>query len=346
MKSSPGVKQALKKPMNINNTVINTVSAVAIATVVTQSLPAPIDIYNKASPSVVTVTSIGLERDPFAPRFMLESVLGSGSGFSYKTKEYIITNAHVVKDAFYVKVNSLEAQVIGMDETHDIAVVQVSPDEEMRPLSRCRDRAKIGETVLAIGNPFGFEGSMTSGIISGLRRSLDTDDRIPLVDLLQTDAAINPGNSGGPLLDARKGCVLGVNTAIVSSSGSSSGVGLAIPIDVASSIMDDLVNGGTHKNVQLGITLLPDKYSNLLGIQGVIIADVLVDGPANKLHLQGTSRDDQGRPVVGDVILEINNTIVKKKSDLYKVLTLLKKGDTVKLVVLTNDGVKSLFVTL
>jgi S1-C subfamily serine protease len=240
-----------------------------------------------------------------------------------------------------VKVDGNEAKVLGVDIQNDIAVLQIDKqnDRSMTPLKKCTSMPKIGDPVIAIGNPFGFEKTVTSGIISGIHRSLDSVDKFPLIDLIQTDASINPGNSGGPLLDGSNGCVLGVNTAIVSSSGASSGLGFSIPIDTVELIANDIISGKEETDVSIGVSVLPDTYAHGLGVKGVVIADVMPESIASKIGLEGTRRDQYGRPYIGDIIVGINDEKIEKRSDLYRILRELKKDDVIELVVLRSIGI-------
>lgn len=296
----------------------------------------PADIYNKVSSSVHSVASIELYSDPFSPQNMLERVVGTGTGFSYINEELVITNAHVVNNSFSVKVDDQEAEVLGIDLRHDVALLKVA--RESQPLRKCVHPVDIGTPVLALGNPYGFDKSLTKGIISGKERTLNSDARIPLMGLLQTDAAINPGNSGGPLLDARSGCVMGVNTALVSSNGVNSGVGFAIPIDTIDHVVRDMMASRDGEVVRLGVVLLPDAISEGLGIKGVIIGAVVPGSLASELGLVGTHRDGTGRPIIGDVILELNGKVTKRSSDIYEKMDMLKTGDEVHLKILKSDG--------
>lgn len=304
--------------------------------------PEPDYIYKITSPSIVSISSIDFKQDPFAPRTLMEYNVGSGTGFVYKDSYYVVTNAHVIQQATEVKVNDNDAKIIGVDKQLDIALLYVEDQTNFKPLEPCDTTPKVGTQVLALGNPFGFTKTLTSGIISATDRVLESDNHSPLIHLIQTDAAINPGNSGGPLLEARSGCVLGMNTAIVSPSGSSSGIGFAIPINTIESIVNDIINDTGKENVQLGVTLLPDEYTIGLGIDGVIIADVLPGSVAETYGIKGTYRDEYGRPFLGDIIIEINGKRIQKRSDIYVELGSLRKGDTIELSILRSTKIESL----
>lgn len=319
-------------------------------------MPSANAIYTKVAPSIVTVSSIGVARDVFSSQFV-ESRNGEGTGFAFGNSQFIVTNAHVINDALAVKVtdadnNTSEAIVLGKDILHDIALLQIpeSSDIPLAPLPKCTFFPSIGEPVLAIGNPFGFERTLTSGIVSGIDRAIggeqQTAGRPPLVTLIQTDAAINPGNSGGPLLDAKTGCVLGMNTAMISASGSSSGVGFAMPIAMVDKFVDSIVQGTPNERVQLGVTIVQDSIATFLGLDGAVIANVIQGGQADKLGLVGTQRDDSGRPIIGDIIIAINGKRIHNGVDLFAIMETLSKGDTITLTVLKNPGVEEYTIVM
>lgn len=290
----------------------------------------PEHIYRNVAPSVVAVASFDLSTDAFS-NSLIASKKSTGTGFAYD--KYIITNAHVVNDAIHVEVNEDDAEVVKTDLNHDMGLLQTK-NMTFPKLKKCTKPPRIGQKVLAIGNPYGYDFSLTSGIISGTNRVLDSDHI--LTNLIQTDAAVNPGNSGGPLLDAETGCVLGMNTAIVSPSGGNSGVGFAISIDT----IDNFIK--QQERVQLGISMLPDKYADVLGIHGVIVKDVFPNTVAEKLGLTGTYRDEYGRPELGDIIIGINNKRVNKQGDLLEAIEALKTDDMIELDIISKDGLQKL----
>lgn len=281
--------------------------------------PTPNMIYNRVEKSVVTITSMTIKKDPFSEKF-IQVPSGTGSGFSYIKPNYIITNSHVVHDSFNIKVSSdnqeFDAKLIGEDSRHDIALLEV--DHEFKPLHACDTDPQIGDPVLAIGNPFGFDNSMSSGIISGLHR--DLDGNIPYFDMIQIDAAINPGNSGGVLLNGLDDCVIGMNTAIISPNGANTGVGFSIPVHEVKEFAENIINNISP--FQLGVALLPQEFSEMLGIQGAIVSDVIPDSLAEKIGIIGTSRDMYGIPIMGDIIVGINDFKILKNSDVFKYLNL------------------------
>jgi S1-C subfamily serine protease len=193
----------------------------------------------------------------------------------------------------------------------------------------------VGQRVLAIGNPFGLDHTLTAGIISGLNRELATGSGPSLRNVIQTDAAINPGNSGGPLLDSR-GRLIGINTAIAdpSGKGSSSGIGFAVPIDSIKGIVDQILRHGRVVRPVLGVALAPPQALRQQGQEGVLVLDVPLGSPAAKAGMQGISKDSFGRVVIGDVIVGFNGTVIRSEGDLFDVLDSCKVGDTVEVDVL------------
>lgn len=256
-----------------------------------------------------------------------------------------MSNYHVVRGASELRVVLLDqsvytAKVIGGDPTKDVAVLQLdAPKEVLRTLKPVTlgesSGLFVGQRVLAIGNPFGLDHTLTQGIISGLNRELQTGVGGGLRNMIQTDAAINPGNSGGPLLDSR-GRLIGINTAIADPSGrgSSSGVGFAIPIDSVKGLVEQILKFGRIVRPVLGVVLAPPQVVRQLGVEGVLVLGVSPGSPAAKAGIQGMSRDPYGRLMVGDVIVGMNGKPIKNEGDLYDVLDSLKVGDEVQVELL------------
>lgn len=288
---------------------------------------------------------------------------GVGSGFVYDMTGNIITNNHVVKNAEKIIVTfidgvSYNAEIIGNDEYSDLAVIKIdAKDTILSPLKIAdSDLLKVGESVTAIGNPYGLSGSMTSGIVSQIGRLLPSQNNGFLIpDVIQTDAAINPGNSGGALLNMN-GDVVGVTTAIYSSDGSFSGVGFAIPSNTVSKIIPFLIEQGSYKHTWIGITSLditPD-IADILGLdeaKGVMIMNVVKDGPASKSGLRGSSeiveKDGIEYTVGGDVILTIDDKDVRKIDDIVSYLQKEKSvGDTTTFKIFREDKIIDIDVVL
>lgn len=304
-----------------------------------------IDIFKRSTPSVVNVTNLAVKQDMFTMN--LQTIpQGAGSGFIWDEKGHVVTNYHVITEASDVKVTltgdvEYTANVIGVDQDKDIAVLQIPVTEEvleLKPLPRCSSSAElvVGQKVFAIGNPFGLDHTLTAGVVSGTGREIQSISGRPIQDVIQTDAAINPGNSGGPLLDSG-GCLIGINTAIYSPSGANSGVGFAIPVDVVNSSVAQIIEFGRVTRPVLGISFAPDQSSEQLGVKGILVLKAREGGPAFKAGIHGTSRDEFGRLVLGDIITAINGQKIKRSSDLYRILDKCKVGDTLEFEILRED---------
>lgn len=304
-----------------------------------------INIYARVSPSVVFIDAINNE-DP------LES--SNGSGFVFDTKGHIVTNNHVIAGSDKILVTLADettapAEVIGTDPGSDLAVLKITaPPEMLQPIELGDSKSlQVGQRAIAIGNPFGLERTVTTGVISSLRRTLNRrDSGFRIAELIQTDAAINPGNSGGPLLDS-SGKVIGVNTAIFSQSGTSSGVGMAVPVDMVRKVVPKLIKTGHYAHPWLGITgqSITSDLQEALDLpvdKGILVYTVEEDGPAEKAGLRGGDHEVRlaGLPVLtgGDILKSIEDMPLKKFDDLINYLAReTEVNDTVVLVVL-RDG--------
>jgi len=304
-----------------------------------------IEIFEKAEPGVVRVN---IQRNQTE-----NDVGGVGSGFVFDKQGHIITNAHVIKDATKTVVTFLDgrsynAEIIGVDEYTDIGVIKVNADLKLlNPLSLGdSSNLQVGEPITAIGNPFGLSGSMTSGIISQMGRLLPSDSGYSIPDVIQTDAAINPGNSGGPLLNMR-GEIVGINTAIQSSTGEFTGVGFAIPSQTVAKIVPVLISDGEYKHPWIGIsgTDIDLETANVIGLKntlGFLIITVIEDSPASDAGLIGSNKmiEVEGREysIGGDVIVSVDGIDVRKIDDILIHLQRVKTvGDEMVLEVL-RDG--------
>eukprot|EP00197_Chlamydomonas_leiostraca_P016229 CAMPEP_0202863164 /NCGR_PEP_ID=MMETSP1391-20130828/3905_1 /ASSEMBLY_ACC=CAM_ASM_000867 /TAXON_ID=1034604 /ORGANISM="Chlamydomonas leiostraca, Strain SAG 11-49" /LENGTH=419 /DNA_ID=CAMNT_0049542769 /DNA_START=150 /DNA_END=1409 /DNA_ORIENTATION=+ len=207
------------------------------------------------------------------------------------------------------------------------------------------DGLQVGQRVYAIGNPFGLDFTLTTGVVSGTEREIQSLTGRPIQGVIQTDAAINPGNSGGPLLDS-SGCVIGINTAIFSPSGSSSGIGFAIPSDTIKSSVGSILQYGRVVRPILGISFAPEQAVETLGVKGIMVLSARDGGPAAKAGVQGTTRDEYGRLVLGDIIRAVNGSPIKNSSDLYKILDKAKVGETLDVEILRGSSTQHLAVTL
>lgn len=293
-----------------------------------------IDIVKKSKNSVVFITNIQLVRDFF---FNQEQVpRGSGSGFLWDDQGHIVTNYHVIEegDIFSVTLPNKEqrqARIVGKEASKDIAVLRLQGD--LKSLTAVKvgssENLEVGQKVIAIGNPFGFDYTVTKGIVSALGRRMLGAGGVSIRDMIQTDASINPGNSGGPLLNSN-GELIGMNTLIVSPSGASSGLGFAVPVDTIKKIVPQLIRFGKVTKAGLPLILLTDEQAQRFGVD--ISGVAIIQAPAGS-SLRGFSRDSRGYRYIGDVITAIDQTKVKSYDDLYSALENYKIGDTVTLTV-------------
>jgi S1-C subfamily serine protease len=302
---------------------------------------ATIDVFGKFSRSVVHVTSLATRRDQITMD-VTQIPQGTGSGFVWDLDGHIVTNFHVVQegDAASVTLNdgsTYPAQIVGTAPDKDLAVLHIdAPPSKLLPLPIGQSaNLKVGQKVLAIGNPFGLDQTLTTGVISGLGREIKSVSGRPISDVIQTDASINPGNSGGPLLDS-SGRLIGINTAIYSPSGANAGIGFAVPVDTVNTIVPQLMKFGKITRPGLGINPLGDALAARNGIDGVAIVQVQPGGAADKAGMTGASRSAAGIQL-NDVIVEIEGAQIHHLNDLYKALDNHKVGDTVE-VTLDNKG--------
>jgi S1-C subfamily serine protease len=297
-----------------------------------------IEVYQQSKDSVVNVISSQV----FGTRLSLkpqEVPKGSGTGFVWDDKGRIVTNYHVVKDADRVHViladqTRVSATQISVDPDKDLAVLWTdAPADRLKPLPVGESsKVQVGQRVYAIGNPFGLDHTLTTGIVSALGRSMESENNRTIRGVLQIDAAINPGNSGGPLLDS-SGRVIGVTSAILSTSGSWAGIGFAIPIDEVNRVVPMLIRNEKPVRPTLGIAIAPDQFTKQKGIDGVLAIDVTPSGPADKAGLHSTHRSDEGDLVWGDIITAVNGHKVHTVDDLYAALENATVGQTVTVTV-------------
>ncbi len=297
-----------------------------------------ITVFRRAAESVVYVTTIALRMDLFTLD-VFQIPQGSGSGFVWDREGHIVTNYHVVAHGERYRVTLADgsewtATPVGVAPNKDLAVLKVAaPPERLPPLplGSSHDLA-VGQRVLAIGNPFGLDHTLTVGVVSALGRELRSPGGRIIRDVIQTDAAINPGNSGGPLLDSR-GRLVGVNTAIYSPSGASAGIGFAIPVDTVRRLVPQLIERGRPVQPGIGIVPLPDRWAEQLGVEGVVIRRVLPGSPADRAGLVGIRSTWRRRIVLGDVIVAVNGEPVRSVDDLYYAFERAGVGATVDLEV-------------
>ncbi len=310
-----------------------------------------IDLFKNVSPSVVYITSLTVERDYFSFKAMAVPQ-GTGSGFVWDANGYIVTNFHVIQGAHAANVtladhSTWEAELVGYEADKDLAVLKIRAPKSVLPAIAVGTSSdlEVGQKVFAIGNPFGFDQTLTTGVISGLGREIESVTRQPIEGVIQTDAAINPGNSGGPLLDSA-GRLIGINTAIVSPSGAYAGVGFAVPVDVVNRLVPQIIRYGKARKAGLGVEYAQDYIIRRLNLEGVLILNVFPGGPAEKAGLRPTLRNRQGQIVLGDRIISIDGQTVGSQRDLMRILDSHDVGDKVTLGVLRTDGQVEVEVTL
>ncbi len=309
-----------------------------------------IDVFSKFSRSVVHITSLQTRRDRMTLD-LAEIPQGTGSGFVWDQDGHIVTNFHVVQlgDRAAVTLNdntTYPATIVGTAPDKDIAVLHIdAPPQKLLPLPLGQSSTlRVGQKVLAIGNPFGLDQTLTTGVVSGLGREIQSVTKHSIFDVIQTDASINPGNSGGPLLDSA-GRLIGINTAIYSPSGANAGIGFAVPVDTVNSIVPQLLKYGKVKRPVLGIAPFPDQLAMQNNIDGVVIARVIAGGAADRAGLVGATQDEDGIQL-GDVIVKIDDVEIHRSSDLFRVLDRHEVGDQVDVAVVNRGHHRMVKVTL
>lgn len=313
-----------------------------IAAGLSESEKATIQLFESAAPSVCFITTSNVRRD-FFTRNISEIPRGSGSGFVWDKKGHIVTNYHVIQGADKAQVtlddrSAWSAKLVGVAPEKDLAVLKIEkPSNELRPIPLgTSDDLQVGQSVYAIGNPFGLDQTLTTGIVSALGREIESVSGIPIRDVIQTDAAINPGNSGGPLLNS-SGALIGVNTAIYSPSGASAGIGFSIPVDVVNWVVPELITYGRLKRPSLGIEPAKQHIVQRLGIKGALVIDVIEGSGAARAGVRPTFRDRYGAIQLGDIIIGINDEKIENNNDMVLALEQYQEGDIVLLKVLRDQ---------
>jgi putative serine protease PepD len=309
-----------------------------------------IEVYKAISPGVAFITSTSYRRDFFG---QVQEGQGSGSGSVIDDQGHILTNYHVIQGAQKLTVSfagdkTYPAKYVGGDPDTDLAVIKVdAPREQLTvvPLGDS-DRLSVGQKVLAIGNPFGLDRTLTTGVISGLQRPIEARNGRQIEGAIQTDASINPGNSGGPLLDSR-GRMIGINSQILSPSGASAGIGFAVPVSIAKRVVPELIKNGVVRRPKLGIGARDANTMKGMPVEeGVLILQVMQGGPAAAAGLRETTQAEDGDITLGDIIVGIDGDKVRNNDDLYRILDKHQIGDVVKVEVLRNNSRVSVPVRL
>ena len=300
---------------------------------------ATVKLFRQASLSVVYITTAALRRDFFNLN-LSEIPQGSGSGFIWDQEGHVITNFHVIRDAISAKITLADqsvwdAQLVGAAPAKDLVVLYINaPKSRLKPLAiGTSNDLLVGQKVFAIGNPFGLDQTLTTGIISALGREITSVSNRTITGVIQTDAAINPGNSGGPLLDSA-GRLIGVNTAIYSPSGASAGIGFAVPVNTVNRVVPQLIRHGRVIRPGLGVRVADDAAARRLELPGVLILRIEAGGGARAAGLRGTRRNASGRWILGDVIVGLESERVETSDDLLNALEKHQVGDTIQVEIL------------
>ena len=310
---------------------------------------ADIRIFEDIRDSVVYIRSISLQRN----FFNVEEVEGTGTGFIWDQTGHIVTNYHVIRTASQASIvladgSSFEASLVGIAPDKDLAVLKIdAPAELLKPIPvGMSDNLLTGQTVYAIGNPYGLDQTLTKGIISALDRTMTSVTGQTIYNVVQTDAAINPGNSGGPLLDSA-GRLIGVNTAIKSPAGVSAGIGFAVPVDTVNHLVPQLIRTGEISVPTIGVTYIADRITRgRLRISGVMVDQVSAESDAARAGLQGVRALRNGQYAIGDIITAIDGKPITKLRDLEATLADYSPGDTVQLRYRRGDDVMETQITL
>ena len=310
-----------------------------------------VDIFDNAGPGTVFVTQNQIVRDRYTMR-ATEVPSGSGSGFIWDTDGHIVTNYHVIDGSSHLTVTlynqkTYPAKLVGGEPKKDIAVLKIdAPADELTPIPRPDDTYElaVGQKAIAIGNPFGLDHTITTGIISAMGRDQLGYGGVTIRDMIQTDASINPGNSGGPLLDS-SGQLIGMNTMIFSKSGASAGIGFAVPFSTIKRVVPQIIRTGKAQQIGLGISILPDAIARRNGIQGVIVRQVANNSPAARAGLRGVEQNYRGT-YIGDVIVGIDDKKVTNYDTLYNALDTHQPGDTIQVKIRREGKIISLPVEL
>jgi S1-C subfamily serine protease len=315
---------------------------------------ATIELFEKSRDSVVFITTSTQIQD-FWSRNTFSVPRGSGSGFFWDESGHVVTNFHVIQNASEATIKlangrDYKARLVGVSQMHDIAVLKIDISKKYSlplPIGISRD-LKVGQRVYAIGNPFGWDWTLTNGIVSALNRSLTKENGVTVEHLIQTNAAINPGNSGGPLLDSA-GRLIGINTAIYSPSGTSAGIGFAVPVDTVNRVVPQLIRNGKYIRPTLGIEIdenLNERLTEILDIKGVVILRVPPGTAADVAGLKGIVQTRKGEIIPGDTITAIEGKPVDSVGKLAALLDDYKVGDRINLSVMQQGKIREVQVTL
>ena len=312
---------------------------------------ANIELFERVSPSVVQVAARSAASNPLAEDEGGEGGAGaaSGTGFVWDNAGHVVTNNHVVQNGSDVAVRFASGEVaktelIGVAPNYDLAVLRIKNARRLPPpvALGSSSEIKVGQSAFAIGNPFGLDQSLTSGIISALKRRLPTSSGREITNVIQTDTAINPGNSGGPLLDSA-GRLIGVNTAIISPSGSSAGIGFAVPADIVNRVVPELIKNGRVPTPGIGIVAAGEAVTTRMGVEGVIIVRTAPGSPAERAGIRGV---DFASGALGDVIVQVDGKPVHRLSDLTDQIEQVGAGKSVRITLKRGSDTRDVDVNV
>lgn len=313
-----------------------------------------IELFQESSPSVVYITTLTRQFNPWTLNAR-DVPSGTGSGFIWDTQGHIVTNFHVIQNANAAQVTLFDqqhygARLIGASPDHDLAVLRINAlTARLRPIPiGASQELKVGQKVFAIGNPFGLDQTLTTGVVSALNRTIEGIAGRSMEGMIQTDAAINPGNSGGPLLDSA-GRLIGVNTAIYSPSGAYAGIGFAVPVDIVNRVVPQLIAKGRYTLPELGV-IVDDRISRQVaqqtGVPGLLILGIREESPAAAAGLRATLRNPDGTLILGDRLLAIDGQPVHSSSEMLSALESHQPGDTITLEIWRDNARRQVSVRL
>lgn len=312
---------------------------------------ATIKLFEESAPSVVFITTSTVRQDYWS-RNVTEIPAGNGSGFIWDKEGHIVTNYHVIEKADRAQVTladqtTWDAELVGIEPNKDLAILKIkAPVDKLKPIPVGSSYdLRVGQSVFAIGNPFGLDQTLTTGVISALGREIESIGGRPIRGVIQTDAAINPGNSGGPLIDSN-GRLIGVNTMIYSPSGASAGIGFSIPVDEVNWVVPDIIQYGEVRRPILGINLVAEQHTKRLKMEGALILDVVPSSPADRFGLRATEKDRRGNIILGDLITQVNDEKISTNADLFLALEKYSPGDTVRVGFVREDKDQSIDLVL
>lgn len=311
-----------------------------------------IEIFRESLPSVVYISSLTVNRAQASPN-PVQITRGTGSGFVWDHQGHVVTNYHLIRNAQSATViladnSEWDAALVGYEPDRDLAVLRIkAPASRLRPIPvGTSDDLQVGQKVFAIGNPFGFDHTLTTGVISGLGRDVPGATGETIRGMIQTDAAINPGNSGGPLLDSA-GRLIGVNTTILSNSGGSAGIGFAIPVDTVNAYVPELIKHGWNERPELGIIFMYDTFARRLGVtSGALVKHVIENSAAARAGIRPMWSDEDGDLILGDIIVQMDDFPITGEMDVFRAMERFKINQIIQVKVIRDGDLKSISLKL